>query len=661
MAANPTADPVEPHLRLKFYGLADYGTYFQLERVGELLNGLGDASVTADYSMVEVLELHNLQLFLAAGLFEEELTARGISGRDLGSRLKAVVGRFFGAITETNIGDTLGEDVGWPYHADVLYLLGRHKVFERCTAESVFSALGRARFGLRELLGDERLVRSYGPQLRALLMSEPRNAEHVVRKHLQGESPEAIFLPKEFSNDDARSLLAAYVDNRDANLNVVQLIASARIATGGIVDARLKLDARRAHQRLTEEFFATTTGLSTGVEVSLSPEQDEPVEVGLDGMVLKYSYSRAWLEETTSPESILNNLIYVFMFVTDRMLLTMPAQRANPGLVDRLFTTRGREDYPSTSFFRLNEDATLLQMHLYEQLLRSKGVELESVFTWVFDEYLGGEYGLDFFQYSASTTSAPYLQRCRHVLVEMESIAKQFSLYVENGALDVELLAVVPDQVLYRSIPSLMVGKYVYAAKDRDGNHVLDLLFSNQAGLGYIDEGLRGETLSDLLTDHHVKYEQFHAYQQRQIDYLIDQQVLVDLGDRVWFAKPAQFVVLRDVFHWAVASYFHYRPRHRVAVDELVDKGWLVREGTLLSRPEAEYFNYVLNQVDFADGPNLRNRYLHGSHRDSKDEAEHYRSYLVILKMLAALVIKINDDFWTQQGERADEDALGDA
>jgi len=654
MAANRAAGPVEPHLRLKFHGLADYGTYFQAERVGELLNGLGHANATPDYSVVEVLELHNLQLFLSAGLFEQELrTALGIPARELVSRLKAIVGRFFGAITETNIGDVLGEDVGWQYHEDVLHLLGRHKVFERCTAEVVFAALRRARFGLGELLGDERLVRSYGPELRAWLLREPKNAEHVVRKHLQRESLGDTFLPREFSNDDARSLLAAYVDDPDANLNVVQLIASARINTGGIVDARLKLDARRAHQRLTEEFFATNTGLSTGVEVSLNPDQNEPVEVDLDGMVLKYSYSRAWLDETTSPASILNNFIYVFLFVTDRMLLTMPAQRANPGLVDRLFTSRGREDYPSTSFFRLNEDALLMQTNLYEQFLRSKGIELESVFAWVFDDYLGDEYGLDFFQYSASTTVAPYLQRCRHVLVEMESIAKQFSLYVENGALDVELLTVTPDQVLYRSIPSLMAGKYVYAGKDREGNNVLNMLFSDQSGLGYIDEQLHEDTLSGLLTEHVVKYEQFHAYQRRQIDYLVDQRVLVDLGERVWFAKPAQFVVLRDVFHWAAASYFHYTPKHRAAVDELVDRGWLIREGTLLSRPEAEYFNYILNQVDFADGPNLRNRYLHGSHRDPRDDAEHYRSYLVILRMLAALIIKINDDLWIQQGEGA--------
>jgi hypothetical protein len=61
--------------------------------------------------------------------------------------------------------------------------------------------------------------------------------------------------------------------------------------------------------------------------------------------------------------------------------------------------------------------------------------------------------------------------------------------------------------------------------------------------------------------------------------------------------------------------------------------------------PEASYFNYLLNKTEFSNGPELRNKYLHGSQPPSASEAEHFHTYLTALKLLIALVIKINDDF----------------
>jgi Insertion element 4 transposase N-terminal len=55
--------------------------------------------------------------------------------------------------------------------------------------------------------------------------------------------------------------------------------------------------------------------------------------------------------------------------------------------------------------------------------------------------------------------------------------------------------------------------------------------------------------------------------------------------------------------------------------------------------------HYYLNQVDFSNGPDLRNKYLHGSQVGADDEKQHLDTYITALKLLVALVIKINDDF----------------
>ncbi len=148
-----------------------------------------------------------------------------------------------------------------------------------------------------------------------------------------------------------------------------------------------------------------------------------------------------------------------------------------------------------------------------------------------------------------------------------------------------------------------------------------------------------------------MAYGDFEEYQRPPVDYLIDQGVWTDTGERVHFTRPYQFHVLRNLFRTEAASCHHYPPEARAMIDAMVAKGWLVRRSSLLTDTEASYFNYSLNQSEFSIGPDLRNRYLHGSHIDVSDEDEHFRTYVTALKLLIALVIRIYDDFCLQVDE----------
>lgn len=46
---------------------------------------------------------------------------------------------------------------------------------------------------------------------------------------------------------------------------------------------------------------------------------------------------------------------------------------------------------------------------------------------------------------------------------------------------------------------------------------------------------------------------------------------------------------------------------------------WLERRSSLLTATEMNDFNYFLNQSEFSDGPDLRNKYLHGSQPEGTD------------------------------------------
>lgn len=83
----------------------------------------------------------------------------------------------------------------------------------------------------------------------------------------------------------------------------------------------------------------------------------------------------------------------------------------------------------------------------------------------------------------------------------------------------------------------------------------------------------------------------------------------------------------------------------RDLIEEMEKKGWVERRASLLTVAESKYYDFMLNQSRFSNGPDLRNRYLHGSQLDGDDNSVHYTTYVQALRLLVGLVIKINDDF----------------
>jgi hypothetical protein len=639
--------------RVRFYGLNDYGTYFQAERAAEILEHYDPSPVVRTIS--DILELHNVQQYAENDLFPSSHTeVQRLAYKARVPELRKTVAKFFNAISDADFANVVVE-VDYEYHADLLQLLSQYKVYDRCSAAIVLSTLEATHISIGEMLANQKLVRSYDQELRALLVSEPRNAEHVIRKYLEKDLRRPIYLPASLTTSDARRLIESYLDSDDANPNFMELIATGRMVKEVGIDAKLKLKAKRKHNAWMADFFKNNAGIRSGCEVSISDTQTEPVVTSLDGLVAKFSYSRRWLEENLDFPTVLNNFIYLFDFSDRHMLLTLPSYRAELGVLERFMKTASRDGYPTGTAFRVKDQSSLLHTVMYAQFLRTKDIELESILAWFFTDYVTEHFGAMNFRFAPSTKTSSYLERCRHLFSEMESVVKQFSLYAENGELDIDLLTMTSDQVRYKDIPSLLNGKYVYANDNRDIGSILHLLFSDQSGLTYINENLRDDCAARLLIRNRIAYDDFADYQKSGIDSLISLGVLENTGERVQLASTSQLIVLKAIFETETASYYHYSTDVRAVIDDMVNKGWLVRRESLLTESEGSYFNYYLNQAEFSNGPDLRNKYLHGSQADADSDGRHLQTYFTVLKLLIALAIKINDDFWLDSDERRSE------
>lgn len=638
-------DEAEDLRRVRFCGVHDLATGWHVARVAELADRFEplDASMTT----TDVLEYYNVLQYLEHGLLPNAYTdEEREQAKAQIPRIRSAVARYFTSIDSADFA-VKTSDVDYSYHGELLQLLGQNKAFERCDAGTVLPALDSAGVHLGELLASRELVRAYDREVRDLLLASPDAAEHLVRKYLQNDRDADVHLPRSFAPADARRLLEKYIDREDANPNYVGLIANAREIRDAGIDAKLKLRAKRRREEIVDALFHDSDGFKTGCEVSISDTQEKPVVFEMDtsdGLVARYTYSRGWLEQSCHDNAgILDNFLFLFGFVDRQGLLVLPSYPSQFGVLERAMGTTGSTEYRTGAAFRAVDMSSLLQVRLYRGFLESKGLELERVISWFFQDYLVDEFGAANFTFAPSGDGA-YLQRVRHLFAEMESVANQYALFARDGELDRELLTMASEQVRYKEIPSLLDGKYVCPTDGEEVAAVLHLLFSDQSSLHYISEDLRADSAADLLANNEVRYDDFHDYQRPAVDHLLHLGVFENAGLHVRLASPEQVRILKALFATEAASYFHLSDAGRAEADAIVARGWATRRSSLLTDAEGKYFNYLLNGTEFSNGPALRNKYLHGAQANGYGESAHFHAYLTALRLTVALVIKINDD-----------------
>jgi len=635
--------------RLKFYGPRDLANDWAAAPAVALVREYAASRLIR--SMNDALELHNALAceehgILPDALAEQNRAELASSAREARRRIAA----FFLGLEASNLEDQLtGFD--YQYAEDLLVLLDRHNVAERVEGQVLFDALVKAGMPMSVMLGDRRFVDRHDHRLREALLADARNGELVVSSRMIKDSSASYALPKSFSGADAQQLLSAYIESESPHPNYVEAIAHAKDDEGLGVTPKIRLQAKKRYDALMRELFSE--GMNTLVRnnygVSINSEQREPVrehiEHGEGGFTHMRSFGERYLMGSLSPEKVLKNFASVVGYLDRYGLLTMPSFSAQIGAIQRLFVS-GKHFYPKGQVFKRLDALTRLGTQAYSDFLRRNGVEVEEVVSWFFREHLADQFGAANFYYTPSSPSSSFLERCRHVCAEMESVVRQFTLYCDEGELDPDLLRMTSAPRPSSQIPSLVDRKYLHRAEASDCDQALHLLFNDQSRIAYINPTLKARNFVELVAENQVLYSDLLHHQTQAIDWLISEGlVAVDDEDVIHFASPTLVLVLSDINGREAAPYGNYGDDERIAAQALVDKGWLKFTSTLLTSAEASYFNYLLNKSEFSDGLDLRNKYSHGTNADPKDHDAHRQSYVQLIRLLVALILKIQDDF----------------
>jgi len=640
-------EDVDSPVRLKFYGIRDLSNGWLAEEAVTLIQSY--SSERKLLSLNDALELHNALEFEKNNIFPNFLTAQDRTELALSAReSRRLVASFFSNIEVSNLEEHLNE-LDFQYAKDLVLLLERHEVAKRVGGQMLFKVLSDAALPLEVMLSDRQFVNRHDRRLREVMLSDAHNGELLVRMRLVKDSNPSCHLPASLSGEDLQQLLSAYIASDSPHINYVQAIAESNDNDSFGVTPKIRLEARKRHKDLIEELLAEkrTTTTNTYHGLRLDPEQRKPVidRVERDENNVSYvrSLSEKYLLSSMDPERILLNFASV-VGILERGLLTMPSFKGQLGALRALIIS-GKDAYPRGSEFNYVDALTLNGTQFYSDFLRQYSIEVEDSVAWFFREHLVDKFGVANFYFAASSPSSSFLERCRHISAEMESIARQFSLYCNEGVLDAELLQMTSAPRPWAAIPSLTERKYLHRGSNHNCDRAMHLLFSDQSGMAYINSELKAPNFVELITENEVSYDSVRPYQKESIDWLIDEGLVVVDSDLLEFAQPVQILVLSDINNREAAAYGHYGEDEASAALLLVQKGWLEFSSTLLTKPEASYFNYFLNKSEFSDGPDLRNKYAHGTNADPEDISTHKNSYFQLLRLLGALTLKINDDF----------------
>lgn len=575
--------------------------------------------------------------------------------------------RFMNSLSDLTIVDAYNDIEERSYHKCFWALFDYCKLYQKISPDTFDSLLHTEHSSLFHILVHNKTTKQYGTTIRDFILNSLDHIYLLLRVYEQDytDEKEKLYLPAELSNQDIVKYIDAYIDSNFSNSNYLERITQIRSRKGNIfqIPDIIKLKAKRKLEVKNEGIFKNGISNEYGLKVVFSPDQKELKLAKQDGKDQIFSYSQKWLMEALDYPYVLENFIYVFEFVDiSQVRCLLVVKESQCSIFEKAMQSKSERIYPVNMFFHFRDELSNMQMSLYYNFLKNNGVRLEAVIEWFFTKYLQSDFDCPEMKISLPSEGTTYSEKCHSICITFESVIKQFSLFVEYGEIDFELLAFSSGSKRIDDIPSLVDKKYIYGI-GKDFNNISFILFSDQCTFLYVkricDERKTYNCFYDLIKHEAVYLSDYHENKQNTFNWLEDQDFLTITEDGlIKLGNPKKIKIIKDLFENEVISYWHYPADFYPIFEELIAKGFLETQSTLLSRPEIKYFNFILNDSKFDNGLKLRNKYLHGN-QSGIDDIVHQQKYLILLKLFTILVAKINDDFsLNEQQKQSNLEAL---
>ena len=631
--------------RIKYYSGNDMAIPYNLQMIVSWVEKF-DVNRN-DYSINDIIEMYCIIKYNKSGMKLDDWMESFCKEYDnCCKNLKRVIGVYLANGSQSDL-------IGWIKNVDVLYrddlweIISQYKVYERISAGEMTAILDNYPWVLSHILQYPALVEKYDEQLKTALLARGENAEILMKAALV-KSDNVIILPKSLLPGDCTELVFRYIQLKDCNPNYLELLMhSAENQRIGLT-ARIKLDASDRYKERIKEIINPESGFKYGVEVKFDnldwQHRSDAVVCthGEDG-ILRITYDINWVEDNLDYPTLLNNFIYLFAFVDSQMRCSFTSVNSRVSAIESMIGINGKAYFRKGIQFEYLNMLSLVNMQAYFQVLRNYNISIEVIFKWFFESYLKDEFNAQGFIFNAPTEGSSWLEKCKVIATEMDSILKQFTLFVEEGEIDRRLFEISSKPVDFGEVPSFLSTKYAYIEGTSAVNDMLRI-FSDQSMLNYnVKEDRSYTSFYDRIDQEKLRYDSLEHFQKAEIDALASKgYVLINPSSGMIEYDPHRAHILREMYNNDVICTSYLR-QDGDAIQSMADEGALVYESRLFSRPEYHLMDYYLNKSKYSDGFDLRNRYIHGTYPD--DEKQNATDYFTFLRLMTIIVIKINEEF----------------
>ncbi len=630
--------------RIKFYSIHDLSSGIMLKKIEEMVIN-GSFKQISDIN--DVIEAHNIIRFI-----DNDITLNNwddvfkFKYREHKTILWEIIGKFFSNICNENILEIM-KSLEANYREDFFFLFAKFNLQDIIDWNTLNKAINQKVIYISLLLRDKKISSRYAIEIRDSLLSKSDNAElffHNLEKELTDDEIKFIF-PKTMSDKDVNDLFESYIDSPHPNINYLRNIKNYRNGISAYdISKNVKYKAQLRISDMEKEIFCDKdSGVKTTVEISFQ-KIDAIIKQEDKGLHFKLIYSSDWIEKHNSNKAILGNFINLFQYVNQLFQINLFSKDHDGSVIEKALSNNLKSDYDANSVFVINNMVADLQILAYSKKLRDLNIHIESALEWYYREHLYEKFGIESFQISLLKNNGNYYEMCKSIVPEIESVAKQYLVFVEKGQIDHKYISAVNPDVMYKELPSKLKSKYAYPCS-RDILYILTLLFSPQSILSYIPKYDTDEkNFVDLIENKRPGMIDFEKHQTKHIEYLID-KCIVEVDEKskeLNFVDTHRISLLRTLYDYGFLSIQSYSGKYKGIIESFISHGDLDTSSTLLSKQEAAYFNYYLNSAEFGNSKDLRNKYVHGSSGEIGETNE--QDYFTLLKILILLTLKIEND-----------------
>ena len=622
--------------RVHFYSEHDMATPYEIDKIMTRLRSINPYGDITDLN--DVIELWNIHQYSKRKLLPTNL--KEVYKKYLEcivTKLQGIIVQLISKWPKENFEDEYRK-LSYDYQHNfwkVIVETNTYKLFQKSVLMNCIK--DSCEYALRSILVEKQIVRYLDNELATFLKKSIHAVEVLLGNYSVSISPkdEKVYLPSSLTMFEREEMIIRYINSPERNLNYLRIISSLKNDNNLTISDKTRLLCKRAEHEDNSTVLREGQSMSYKISFKVDYKTIYPIVEITDYGI---TYNLGCLKDID-----VTGILFLFKYIFGYIDLygTIPLTSLNhEDTIYDIFGLRGVSCYRTTPLFYSKNKIAQMQFFAIEKGLELYGQNIESILSSII-EWINATYNVNI-RFITPSKIGSTLSKIRHLFAEMDSLIKQYQLYVEDGSIDYELLSMSSSPLGLNQIKSALYPSPKYVSLTSDSSEVkwLQTMLSSE-NCTFTKKGNNGyESLfTQIKQGDTPKFE--YRFQQDYINIMIEKGI-IDLSSEGQYRVTSAGELLNILFHKDFVMIDRLPIEISSNLPLMKNLGWIEYSSSLLHKQEANYFNYWLNKKDFTNGYDLRNKYMHGvqSFEDKNIESD----YRITKLLFILLLLKIIDD-----------------